>query len=106
MKTILALFGGAIAVAGGDKLIGNRGYAAMFRHLGWSDQAMQAAALAETAGGVLMIPGSTRRLGGALVTGVSTAVMVSELRHGDARLALPRAFVLAAGLLALLSGRR
>jgi hypothetical protein len=106
MSLLMKLFGGAVAVAGGDKLIGNQGYRGMFRHLGWSDQAMRTAAAAETLGGMLMVPAGTRRLGGALVAGVSAAVLVSELRRGDGKLALPRAVVLAGGALALLARRR
>ena len=44
MATLYPVAGAAIAVAGADKLVGNRGYASMFRHLGWSDDAMRAAA--------------------------------------------------------------
>jgi len=33
---LFPLLGAAFAVAGADKIIGNRGYASMFRHLGWS----------------------------------------------------------------------
>ena len=106
MNTLMALFGGAVAVAGGDKLAGNRDYGRMFRHLGWSEQAMQTAALAETAGGILMIPSLTRRLGGAIVAAVSTAVIVSEIQRGDAKLAAPRGLVLLGGLVAMLAPRR
>ena len=103
MNGLMALIGGAIAVAGGDKLAGESGYRRMFRHLGWSDDAMHAAAVAETAGGALMVPVATRRLGGALVAGVSAAVIVSEIRSGEPKLAIPRGLVLVAGLWALLA---
>ena len=105
MNVLLGLAGGAIAVAGGDKLGRDRRYVRMFRHLGWSDEVMQVAAVAETAGGALMVPDSTRRIGGALVAAVSAAVLVSEVRHGDAKLAIPRGLVLLAGLAALLAPR-
>jgi hypothetical protein len=103
MNGLMALLGGAIALAGGDKLAGERGCERMFRHLGWSDDAMRMAAIAETTGGALMIPASTRRVGGAIVAGVSAAVIVSEIRSGEPKLAIPRGFVLAAGLWALLA---
>ncbi|WP_158747478.1 DoxX family protein [Acidisphaera sp. L21] len=106
MKLLLALFGGAVAVAGADKLTGNKGYARMFRHLEWSDNAMRAAAIAETAGGVLMIPPATRRLGGAIVAAVSTVVIASELQRGDSKLAAPRALVLLGGLLGVVVSQR
>ena len=101
MNGLMALIGGAIAVAGGDKLVGERGYQRMFKHLGWSGDAMHAAATAEMAGGALMVPAATRRLGGALVAGVSMAVIASEVRAGEPKLALPRGLVLQAGLWAL-----
>lgn len=34
MGYIMPVAGAAIALAGGDKLAGNRGYARLFRHLG------------------------------------------------------------------------
>jgi hypothetical protein len=103
MRGLIGLAGAAIAIAGGDKLAKQRGYARMFHHLGWSESAMQTAALAETAGGALMVPAATRRLGGALVVGVSTAMIVSEIKNGEAKLAVPRGVVLLAGLCALLA---
>ena len=105
MRYLMPLLGAAIALAGGDKLAKDRGYTRMFHHLGWSDGAMRAAAGAETVGGVLMVPAATRRLGGGMVVAVSALVLASELRHGDARLAAPRALVLLAGLAALLNSR-
>ena len=105
MNYLLGLAGGAIALAGGDKLGRDRGYVRMFRHLGWSDEVMQVAAVAEMAGGALMVPPSTRRFGGALVAAVSAAVLVSEIKHADTKLAIPRGLVLLAGLTALLAPR-
>jgi hypothetical protein len=98
---LIPLTGGAIAVAGVDKLTGARGYRRMFAHLGWSESQMQAAAVAETVGGLLMVPPATRRLGGALVAGVSSLVLLSELSEGEVKLAAPRSLVLLAGLAAL-----
>lgn len=107
MNYLMTLLGGAIALAGSDKLAGNRDYSRMFRHLGWSDDLMKLTAIAETAGGVLMIPRTTRRLGGAIVAAVSSSVIVSEIRHGETKLAIPRGLVLVAGLVAMLTpGRR
>ena len=103
MATVYPLVGSAIALAGADKLAGNRGYAGMFRHLGWTSKQMRAAAIAETVGGVLMVPRSTRRIGGALVAAVSAAVLVSELAAGDTKLASSRGLVLAGALAAFLA---
>lgn len=94
-------FGAAIALAGADKLCGDRGYTRMFHHLGWSRTDAQAVASAETVGGLMMIAPPTRRMGGLLVAGVSATLMLSEIRNGDAKLAIPRGLVLLAGLAAL-----
>ena len=101
--TLFPIAGAAVAVAGADKLVGNRDYAGMFRHLGWSESEMQAAAIAEVTGGVLMVPRATRRIGGAVVALVSALVLTSELRRGDSKLAASRGLVLLAGLSALLA---
>ncbi len=101
MRILIPLLGAAVAVAGLDKLAGQRGYTRLFHHLGWSDNAMRAVAGAEAAGGALMIPPATRRMGGALVAVASAVVLASELRHGDGKLAASRGLVLLAGLLAL-----
>ena len=103
MASLFPVLGTAVAVAGADKLVGNRGYAGMFRHLGWSDEGVRAAAIAETVGGALMIPRATRRIGGAIVAAVSAAVLLSELEEGDAKLAGPRSLVLLSGLAALIA---
>jgi hypothetical protein len=106
MNALMALIGGAIAVAGYDKLAGDRGYQRMFAHLGWSGDAMLMAAVAETAGGALMMPASTRRLGGAMVAGVSMAMLTSEIRSGEPKLGIARGLVLAAGLCAVFASTR
>ncbi len=106
MRYLMPALGAAIALAGGDKLAGNRGYDRLFQHLGWSNDAKLAAAAAETLGGVLMMPRATRRLGGALVAIASTAILASELTHRDAKLAAPRGLVLLSGLFALLATAR
>ncbi len=104
--TLYPVAGAAIALAGADKLVGNRDYASLFRHLDWSEQEMQAAATAELAGGLLMVPRGTRRIGGAIVAVVSALVLSSELSKGDRKMAASRAAVLATGLLALFAPGR
>ena len=105
MAILYPVAGAAVAVAGADKLMGNRDYAGMFDHLGWSDDEMQAAAAAEVIGGALMISKATRRIGGAIVAAVSLVVLAAEIRRGDAKLAVPRAMVLAAGLGAVFAAK-
>ncbi len=106
MSYTFPTLGVAVAIAGSDKLAGYGGYTRMFRHLGWSRRAMQAAAATETAGGLLMVAPATRRYGGLLVAGVSAVLLVSELRHHDPKLAAPRGLVLLAGLAALFAPHR
>lgn len=103
MSIIYPALGAAIAVAGGDKLAGEGSYKHMFRGLGWSQSDMQLAALVEVVGGALMIPRATRRLGGAMVAAASAAVLNSEVRGGDMKLAGARALVLLTGLSAMLA---
>ena len=107
MSLIYPALGAAIAVAGGDKLSGDARYRRMFRHLGLTPDQMQTAAIAEIAGGLLMAPRATRRLGGAVVTATSALMLTREIRAGDSNLAWARSLVLLAGIAALLSpGRR
>lgn len=101
MASLYPLLGMAVALAGGDKLFGNRAYRRMFRHLDWSESEMQAAAAAEIVGGLLMVPRFTRRLGGALVAATSATVLSSEIEQGDNRLATYRGAVMLAGLAAM-----
>ena len=101
MADLYPVAGAAVALAGADKLVGNRGYAGMFRHLGWSRSEMEAAAAAEVVGGLLMVPRTTRRLGGALVAAISGAILYSEINEGDTKLAASRGLVMLAGLAAL-----
>jgi hypothetical protein len=102
MTTLIPMAGAAVALAGADKLVGNRSYAGLFRHLGWSEGEMQAAATAELVGGLLMVPRSTRRIGGAMVAAASAMILASEMKHGDGKLAASRAMVLFAGAAAML----
>ena len=103
MATLYPVLGGAVALAGSDKLFGNRNYRRLFRHLRWSEGEMQAAAAAELVGGLMMIPRFSRRLGGALVAGTSAIILASEMDRGDTRLAAARGMVLLAGLAAALA---
>jgi hypothetical protein len=106
MFFLFPALGAAIAVAGGDKLSGDKRYRRMFRHLGLSRDEMQTAAIAEIAGGLLMAPRATRRLGGAVVTTTSAIMLSRELDAGDNALAMARGLVLLAGLAALLAPGR
>ena len=106
MALLFPAIGVAVAVAGGDKLAGNKDYSTMFRILGWSEFDMKAAATAEVAGGLMMALPRTRRLGGALLAAASAAVLMSEINGNQPKLAAPRAALLLAGLAALLSPRR
>lgn len=106
MANLYPIIGAAVALAGGDKLAGNKDYASMFRGLGWSKFDMQAAAAAEVAGGALMVPEATRRLGGAILAVTSAAVLMGEVQANEPKLALPRAALLLAGIAALVSPRR
>ena len=103
MSVVVPLAGAAVALAGGDKLAGIGGYDKLPKQIGWSRGAMRFAAAVETAGGVLMVLRSTRRLGGAVVAGVSALLLASEVQAGATELAVPRGLVLLAGLLALFS---
>lgn len=105
MALTFPLIGAAVAIAGGDKLAGNKDYSNMFRMLGWSQFDMKAAAAAEVAGGALMILPRTRRLGGALLAAASAAVLMSEVNGNQPKLAAPRAALLLAGLAAVLAPR-
>ena len=105
MSLIYPLLGAAFAVAGADKAAQNEAYVGMFRHLGLSREAMQAVGAAEIAGGVLLGLRSTRRLGAGILAVTSGAVLASEMRMGEGRLAGPRGLLLGAALLALFSPR-
>ena len=101
MSYVYPALGFAIALAGLDKIVGQRGYERMFGHLDWTEGEMRAAAAAEVAGGLMMVPRETRVIGGILVAAASAAVLASELRRHDVKLAVPRALVLLAGVAAV-----
>ena len=101
MSYLYPALGAAIALAGFDKLSGQRSYRRMFGHLDWTQDQVRAAAVAECAGGLLMMPRATRRIGGIAVTAASLALLASEIRHHDPKLAVPRGLVLLAALAAV-----
>jgi len=100
-RTIVPLLGLGMAVAGFDKLAGNRSYRALFEKWGWSRQQMNNVATAELIGGALMIPRQTRRLGGGILAAASGVVLASELQYREP-LAAPRMGVLMVAVTALL----
>ena len=100
-RTIVPLLGLGMAVAGFDKLAGNRLYRELFDKWGWTRQQMNNVATAELIGGVLMIPRQTRRLGGGILAAASGVVLASELQYRES-LAAPRMGVLMVALTALL----
>ena len=101
MATPYPLAGASIALAGADKLLGDRAYKDMFSQLGWSQDQMRQVAGAEVLGGLLMIPRLTRRLGAAIVIAASGSVLAAELKHGEVKLAASRGGVLLTALAAL-----
>ena len=101
MATPYPLAGGSIALAGVDKLVGDRAYKTMFSDLGWTESQMRQVALAEVLGGALMVPKLTRRLGAAIVVAASASVLAAELKHGQVKLAASRGGVLLTALAAL-----
>ena len=102
MLTPYPVVGASIALAGTDKLLGNRAYEGMFKHLGWSQAKMQKLGCAEVLGGLLMVLKPTRRLGAAIVLAASATVLTAEIKKGDMKLAASRGGVLLAALAGLL----
>lgn len=103
MRWLTTAVGLGMAVAGVDKLAGDRGYVRLYRHWGWTREQMRWAGTAELAGGVLMAFRPTRRLGGGLLTAASAVQLAAEIDHGDNHLAAARSGVMAVALLALLA---
>jgi hypothetical protein len=101
MATPYPLAGASIALAGADKLFGDRGYQHMFSHLGWTKAQARKVGAAEVLGGLLMAPKPTRRLGAAIVIAASASVLAAELKQGEVKLAASRGGVLLAALGAL-----
>ena len=100
-RMIVPMLGLGMAVAGFDKLAGNRSYRKLFEGWGWSRKQMNNVATAELIGGALLIPRQTRRLGGGILAAASGVVLVSELQYREP-LAAPRMGVLMVALTALL----
>ncbi len=101
MSLFFPFIGAAIAVAGGDKLSGNKAYGTMFREIGWSKFDMRAAAAAEVAGGMMLLAPGTRRIGGIVLAAASAAVLAGEVKANAPKLALPRAALLLTALAAV-----
>jgi hypothetical protein len=101
MRTPYPIVGASIALAGADKLFGNRAYEGMFKHLGWSKAEMRKLGGAEVLGGLLMAMRPTRRLGAAIVVAASATVLALEVQKGDVKLAVSRGGVLLAALAGL-----
>jgi hypothetical protein len=93
------LLGLGFALAGADKLLGS-GYRGLFRQWGWTEDEMRAVGGAELAGGVLIASEAARRLGGLVLTAISTAMLTAELRRGESERAAPRFALLVAAALA------
>ena len=64
MATVYPIAGASIALAGAEKLLGDRAYEGMFRHLGWTKDQMFRLAGAEVLGGLLMVLKPTRKPAG------------------------------------------
>ena len=99
------LLGLGFAIAGADKLMGQRGYRQMFRDWGWSPESRRLLGAAEFAGGVLVSSEMARPLGGVVLAAASASVLTSELCRGETNRALPRGALLLASLLAVLPSR-
>ncbi|HYZ61049.1 MAG TPA: hypothetical protein VE650_01245 [Acetobacteraceae bacterium] len=106
MSLVYPLLGAAVAIAGFDKVAGDRGYEAMFRELGWSRESMRAVGMLEMTGGAMLTCGTTRRVGAGIVAGTSAAVLAAEMQRGRPSLARPRGLVLLAALAALVMPHR
>ena len=103
MATPYPVVGGAVALAGADKIFGDRAYRSMFQTLGWSEDEMHRAALAEMVGGLMMMWRPSRRLGAAIVIAVSATILRAELAKGEVQLAASRSAVALAALAALVN---
>jgi hypothetical protein len=102
MLTPYPVAGASIALAGVDKVFGNRAYEGMFKHLGWSKADMRKLGGMEVLGGLLMVLRPTRRIGAAIVLAASTAVLAAEIQQGDVKLAVSRGGVLLTALAGLM----
>jgi uncharacterized membrane protein YphA (DoxX/SURF4 family) len=102
VRILAPLVGVGMAVAGWEKLADERGYRRLFRHFGWSHADLWRVGVAELAGGALMVPPATRRIGGAIMAAASVPQLAAEIRHRDHGLTAARVCVLAVALAAVL----
>ena len=100
-RAVVPLVGLGMAVAGWGKLADNRGYLKLYRSWGWSHADMWRAGVAELAGGALMAPPATRRVGGLVLAAASVPQLAAEIRKGDRGLIAARCAVLATALAAI-----
>lgn len=105
-RFLTPLVGLGMAVAGLDKVAGDRTYERLFRHWGWTREQMRMSGAVELAGGLLMANRGTRRLGGAVMVGSSAALLATELRHRDDGMAAARIGVMVVALIAFLGSSR
>ncbi len=101
-RTVVPLVGLGMAIAGWSKLDDNRAYLRLYRSWGWSRADMWRSGVAELAGGALMAPPVTRRIGGAIMAAASLPQLAAEIRHGDRALVAARSCILAVALAAVL----
>ena len=99
MKIISAAVGATMAAAGLAKLLRISAYEDLVADLDWTDEERQAIGISELVGGLLMLAGSTRRLGVGVVLAASGAALSVELRSKQAQLSTPRAGIMLATLL-------
>ena len=98
---IYALLGAAFAVAGADKMSGDKGYEEMFEHLGWSQDQMRAVAVAEMAGGRAARAAPNAPAGRGDPGGREHGGARERAAPGRSRLAGPRGLLVLASLIAL-----
>jgi hypothetical protein len=103
VMTPYPLAGLAIALAGADKLLGQRAYKSFFGDLGWSETEMRQVGGAELLGGLLMALKPTRRLGAGIVIAASARVLGTELKQDVPKAAAARAGLLLAAVGALVA---
>ncbi len=101
-RAVVPVVGLGMAIAGWGKLDDNRGYLRLYRGLGWSHADMWRAGVAELAGGALMAPPATRRIGGAILAAASVPQLAAEIRKGDRGLVAARSCILAVALAAII----
>lgn len=88
------LLGLGFAIAGADKLLGQRGYRRLFRRWGWRGTGRKIVGAAEFAGGVMVASRLLRHRGGLLLSATSAAVLAKEMGRQETGLAMPRLLML------------